>query len=88
MGTLGKKSSIFVVTTILGCSILGCSINFCGGGCACEVIGLLLRRTGIVALSPPPVPKFFHFFSTSAHYKRGILLKPLTLTAFPPAGVR
>ena len=39
MGTLGKKSSICVVTMIVGCSI-----NFCGGGCVCEVIVLASKR--------------------------------------------
>ena len=66
------------------------SIDFCGGGCAYAVDVLLSRRTGIVALNPPPVPKrsmksrtFFIFFLTPAYYKRGLLLQPLLLSCRP-----
>ena len=38
------------------------SINFCGGGCPVQSKVLLSRRTGIVALNPPPLPNFFFFF--------------------------
>ena len=69
----GKKLHFCIVTTIVGHSI-----NFCGRGCACAVDVLLLRRTGIVALNPPPVPSgprraaFFSFFSSRLPTVNGV----------------